>query len=129
MESLAMGCVSLSEGCFPGGRLSAKNFEKARLQVRLELEPVRSQFRKVEPAQVAGTSGSIRAAHAVLSALDRAPQGVTVEGLEYLIEEMISRRPHCQICVCRNCPTIGPRYSPVASRFWSRSCGRSALGA
>jgi len=44
----------------------------------------------VEPAQVAGTSGSIRAAHAVLSALNRAPQGVTVEGLEHLIEEMIS---------------------------------------
>jgi exopolyphosphatase/guanosine-5'-triphosphate,3'-diphosphate pyrophosphatase len=60
------------------------------LQVRLELEPVRSQFRKVEPAQVAGTSGSVRAAHAVLSALNRAPQGVTVDGLEYLIEEMVS---------------------------------------
>lgn len=90
MESLAVGCVSLSEGCFPGGRLSAKNFEKARLQVRLELEPVRSQFRKVEPAQVAGTSGSIRAAHSVLTALNRAPQGVTVEGLEFLIGEMIS---------------------------------------
>jgi exopolyphosphatase/guanosine-5'-triphosphate,3'-diphosphate pyrophosphatase len=90
MESLAMGCVTLSEGCFPGGRLSAKNFDKARLQVRLELEPVRSQFRKVEPAQVAGTSGSIRAAHAVLSALDRAPQGITVEGLEHLIAEMVA---------------------------------------
>ena len=90
MESLAMGCVSLSEGCFPGGQLSAKNFAKARLQVRLELEPVRSQFRKVEPAQVAGTSGSIRAAHAVLTALNRAPQGITVDGLEYLISEMVS---------------------------------------
>ncbi|MEO8224602.1 MAG: Ppx/GppA phosphatase family protein [Gammaproteobacteria bacterium] len=90
MESLAMGCVSLSERCFPGGRLSTKNFEKARLQVRLELEPVRSQFRKVEPAQVAGTSGSIRAAHAVLTALNRASQGVTVDGLEYLIEEMVT---------------------------------------
>lgn len=90
MESLAIGCVSLSEAYFSGGRLSAKNFEKARLQVRLELEPVRSQFRKAEPAQVAGTSGSIRAAYAVLSALNRAPQGVTVDGLEYLIKEMIS---------------------------------------
>jgi len=90
MESLAMGCVSLSEGCFPAGQLSTKNFARARLQVRLELEPVRSQFRKVEPAQVAGTSGSIRAAHAVLSALNRAPQGVTVDGLEYLIEEMVA---------------------------------------
>ncbi|MEO8445412.1 MAG: Ppx/GppA phosphatase family protein, partial [Gammaproteobacteria bacterium] len=90
MESLAMGCVSLSEGCFPEGRLSARNFAKARLQVRLELEPVRSQFRKVEPEQVAGTSGSIRAAHAVLTALGRAPQGLTVEGLEYLIDEMVA---------------------------------------
>jgi len=90
MESLAVGCVSLSERCFPGGRLSTKNFEKARLQVRLELEPVRSQFSKVEAAQVAGTSGSIRAAHAVLSALNRASQGVTVDGLEYLIDQMVS---------------------------------------
>ena len=90
MESLAVGCVSLSEGSFPEGRLSAKNFDRARLQVKLELEPVRSQFRRVEPAQIAGTSGSIRAAHAVLTALGRAPQGVTVEGLEQLIKEMIS---------------------------------------
>ncbi len=90
MESLAVGCVSLSDRCFPGGRLSPKAFERARLQVRLELEPVRSQFRKVEPAQIAGTSGSIRAAHTVLAALRRADQGITVDGLEYLIREMIA---------------------------------------
>ncbi len=89
MESLAIGCVSVSERCFPEGRLSAKNFDKARLQIRLEMEPVRSQFRKVAPAQVAGTSGSIRAAHAVLSALNRTTEGVTVDGLEYLIEQMV----------------------------------------
>ena len=90
MESLAMGCVSVSARCFPEGRLSEKNFGKARLQARLELEPVRSQFRKVAPVQVAGTSGSIRAAYAVLSALQRAPGGVTVDGLEYLIERMVA---------------------------------------
>lgn len=89
MESLAIGCVSLSEACFAGGRLSAKNFDRARLQVRLELEPVRSQFRKVEAAQVAGTSGTIRSAHAVLAALGKAAQGITVEGLEHLIREMV----------------------------------------
>ena len=58
-----MGCVSVSERCFPEGRLSEKNFAKARLQVRLELEPVRSQFRKVAPVQVVGNSGSIRDGH------------------------------------------------------------------
>ena len=90
MTSLALGCVTLSKTCFPGGKLSPRNFAKARLQARLELEPVRSQYRKVDAAQVAGTAGSIRAAHAVLSALDRAPQGITVEGLEYLIDEMVA---------------------------------------
>ena len=90
MESLAVGCVFLARGAFPDGRLSAKNFAKARMQVRLELEPVRMPVPRVDPAQIAGTSGSIRAAHAVLTALDRAPQGITVEGLEYLIEEMIA---------------------------------------
>lgn len=90
MESLSMGCVSISERCFPEGRLSQKHFDRARLQIRLEIEPVRSQFRKVAPVQVAGTSGSIRAAHAVLAALNRAPHGVTVDGLEFLIAEMLS---------------------------------------
>jgi exopolyphosphatase/guanosine-5'-triphosphate,3'-diphosphate pyrophosphatase len=90
MESLAIGCVSLGQGAFPDGRLSAKSFAKARIQVRLELEPVRQIFRRFEPVQIAGTSGSIRAAHSVLTALDRAPQGITTEGLEYLIDQMIA---------------------------------------
>lgn len=89
MESVAIGCVSLSQSAFPDGRLSARNFAKARLQVRLELEPVRQIFRRFDPAQIAGTSGSIRAASAVLTALGRAPQGITVDALEYLIDEMI----------------------------------------
>jgi exopolyphosphatase/guanosine-5'-triphosphate,3'-diphosphate pyrophosphatase len=90
MESIAVGCVSLGQAAFPDGRLSAKNFAKARIQVRLELEPVRQIFRRYEPVQIAGTAGSIRAAHSVLTALDRAPQGITAEGLEYLIDEMIA---------------------------------------
>jgi exopolyphosphatase/guanosine-5'-triphosphate,3'-diphosphate pyrophosphatase len=90
MESLAMGCVSLSEACFPRGRLTARNFQQARLHARLELEPVRSQFLRGSPAQTAGTSGSIRSAHAVLAGLGRAGDGVTVGGLEYLIDQMVA---------------------------------------
>lgn len=99
MESLAVGCVSLGQSAFPDGRLSAKSFAKARMQVRLELEPVRLIFRRSDPVQIAGTSGSIRAAHAVLTALDRAPQGITVEGLEYLIDAMIGFGHVSNICL------------------------------
>ncbi len=89
MESLAIGCVSLGKTAFRDGRLSVKSFAKARIQARLELEPVRSMFRRFEPAQIAGTSGSIRSAHSVLTALGRTPQGISVDGLEYLIDAMI----------------------------------------
>lgn len=88
MESLAVGCIGISEGSFPARRLTRGNFEKARLQVRLELEPVRSRFRTADLAQVAGTSGTIRAAAAVLAACGKAQHGITVEGLEFLIGTM-----------------------------------------
>lgn len=90
MESLALGCVSLSQSFFPRGRLSAKNFAKARLHVRLELEPVRAQFCNVDPTQISGTSGSIRAAEAVLCALKGHSLNITIDGLEQLIEAMIA---------------------------------------
>jgi len=90
MESLALGCVSISERHFAKGRLLARSFDQARLAVRLELEPVRSQFERIHPAQVAGTSGTIRAAHSALIGLDRARRGISVTGLEYLIETMIA---------------------------------------
>jgi exopolyphosphatase/guanosine-5'-triphosphate,3'-diphosphate pyrophosphatase len=90
MESLAMGCVSVSERHFPKGRLLERQFQDARLAVRLELEPVRAQFGRLQPEQVAGTSGTIRAAYSALAGLDRARRGITVTGLEHLIELMIA---------------------------------------
>ncbi len=89
MESLHIGCVGLSERCFRGGRLTSRNFEQARLAARLEIEPVRTRYLDLDARQVAGTSGTIRAAHAVLGALGIAPRGITLEGLERLIQLMI----------------------------------------
>lgn len=109
MESLSMGCVSVSERYFARGRLLARHFEEARLAVRLELEPVRAQFGRLEPAQVAGTSGTIRAAYAALTGLDRARRGITVTGLEYLIELMIGAG---QVAALR-LPGISPERAEV----------------
>ncbi len=89
MESLHIGCVGLSERCFQGGRLSIRNFEQARLAARLELEPVRTRYLGLNARQVAGTSGTIRAAQAVLKALKLAPRGITLDGLERLIQLMV----------------------------------------
>src|SRR6202034_2354281 len=46
LESLQMGCVSLSERFFRDGKISAKRFERARLGARLALEPGQAAFRR-----------------------------------------------------------------------------------
>lgn len=40
LDSLHMGCVTLSERCFRGGRVSKGSFEEAELLAALELEPI-----------------------------------------------------------------------------------------
>jgi exopolyphosphatase/guanosine-5'-triphosphate,3'-diphosphate pyrophosphatase len=89
LESIDIGCVGLSAHAFPGGRLSARNFARARAAARRALEPVRAHF---EPgsARAVGTSGTIRAAHTVLRALGRARSGLTARDVETLIAEMIA---------------------------------------
>ncbi|MCC5794150.1 MAG: Ppx/GppA family phosphatase [Chromatiales bacterium] len=109
MESLSMGCVSMSARHFSRGRLLARHFEQARLAVRLELEPVRAQFDRIQPEQVAGTSGTIRAAYAALSGLDRARRGITVTGLEHLIGLMMSAGSIDQLSL----PGISPERAEV----------------
>ena len=88
MESLNIGCVGLSQRAFPDGRLSRRSFRKARLNARLELEPVREMFRHIEPERVSGASGTIRAAHTVLNELAGEPTMITVDGLQALIDRM-----------------------------------------
>jgi len=88
MESLNIGCVGLSATCFVGGRLSKRRFERARIKARLELEPIRLRFRRFQPERVMGASGTVRAAHAVITAMTGESAYLTVDSLESLIREM-----------------------------------------
>ncbi|MEY3464896.1 MAG: hypothetical protein RL603_494, partial [Pseudomonadota bacterium] len=85
LESLEVGCVGLSERFFPDGRLSAKRFERARVAVRSELEPIQIAYQKRGWAQAAGSSGTIRAIGDALRELDPGVQVIRRDGLEHLI--------------------------------------------
>ncbi|MBW2290050.1 MAG: exopolyphosphatase [Deltaproteobacteria bacterium] len=85
MESLKLGCVGISERFFPGGKLTAQRFARARLATRLEIEPVRTRFLAGAPQRLIGASGTIRAAQAVLAAIEAESSDITVKGLEDLI--------------------------------------------
>jgi exopolyphosphatase/guanosine-5'-triphosphate,3'-diphosphate pyrophosphatase len=90
MESLYMGCVSLTTACFADGKINERNFRAARQVARRELAPLRARFAPGRARRVAGASGTIRAAWDVLSALGRARKGISIGDLEYLIEAMIA---------------------------------------
>src|SRR5205807_2634798 len=86
LESLQMGCVALSERFFRDGKISAKRLERARLAVRLELEPVQATFRRRGWDTCAGSSGTVRAIGEAIRLLDPQAPAITPAGLARAIE-------------------------------------------
>jgi exopolyphosphatase/guanosine-5'-triphosphate,3'-diphosphate pyrophosphatase len=88
LESLQIGCVSLSERFFGDGRLSAKRIERARLAARLELEPIQAAFLRRGWERAVGSSGTVRAIGASIRELDPTASAITPEGLERVLQRL-----------------------------------------
>ncbi|MGB5345585.1 MAG: Ppx/GppA phosphatase family protein [Woeseia sp.] len=90
LESLHLGCVSMTERFFPDGRITHAAFDKARIAARLELRPVKAFFRNYVDAQVIGTSGTITSTEAVgrLSGIVETA-GLTPQAVEALISKVV----------------------------------------
>jgi exopolyphosphatase / guanosine-5'-triphosphate,3'-diphosphate pyrophosphatase len=86
LESLQMGCVSLSERFFRDGKISAKRIERARLAARLELEPVQAAFRRRGWEHCAGSSGTVRAIGEAIRELEPQHLTITAAGLERVLQ-------------------------------------------
>ena len=69
LESLHLGCVSMTEQFFKKGKISSAAFEKARTAARLELRPVKAFFRDTGDVEAIGTSGTIISTESVATAL------------------------------------------------------------
>jgi exopolyphosphatase / guanosine-5'-triphosphate,3'-diphosphate pyrophosphatase len=82
LESLQMGCVSLSERFFRDGKISAKRIERARVAARLELEPVQAAFRRRGWEHCAGSSGTVRAIGEAIRELEPQSLTITAAGLD-----------------------------------------------
>ena len=89
LESLHMGCVSLTERFFPAGQITAHGFTKARTAARLELRPVKRYFRADGEIEAIGTSGTILSAERAAAELGFCDDGnLTLKALEKLIAEV-----------------------------------------
>ena len=90
MESLYVGCVSLSRQYFPKGKITEKAMRRAETAARLELAPVEAQFQQGWQ-RVYGSSGTIRAVGAVAQACGwTKDDGITPEVIGRLREALIS---------------------------------------
>jgi exopolyphosphatase/guanosine-5'-triphosphate,3'-diphosphate pyrophosphatase len=89
LESLYMGCVSLSARYFPDGEVTEKRMKRARTAAHLELEPVIPRFQRSEWDIAYGASGTLRAVADALQARDPAATYVSRDGLEWLLQECL----------------------------------------
>lgn len=86
MESLAMGCVTHTEGYFSNGKITAKSFDKAITAAKLELRPVKRIFVDVGWDESIGSSGTIRSIQKMISGQDGAAgESITHTGLKRLL--------------------------------------------
>ena len=86
LESLHLGCVSMTERFFPDGRITRQRFDAARVAARLELRPVKAFFRGVENVEAIGTSGTINSTERVARSIGLQESGALSLGV---IEKLI----------------------------------------
>ena len=89
LESLHMGCVSMTERFFPDGKITRKAFQRARTRARLELRPIKKYFRSKNGLEAIGTSGTILSTEVVASGLGLCDTGkLTLDAVEALIDKV-----------------------------------------
>jgi len=86
LASTELGCVTMSERFFAGGRLSSKRLARARVAVRSELEPIEDAYRKIGWQGAIGSSGTVKSVIDAIRELDPAAQAIIPEGVEGLID-------------------------------------------
>lgn len=84
MESLNIGCVSMTERFFADGRIDAKRLRAAELGAGQEFEPVEELFRRHGWHAAIGSSGTLLAVAEALTRLQFSPEGITRPGLRKL---------------------------------------------
>ncbi len=89
LESLHMGCVSMSSRIFSDGVITEKRMKRARLAARLELEPVQAAFKNYGWDQTVGSSGTIRSVSDILRARSNGDGIITPAGVDSLMEQLL----------------------------------------
>jgi exopolyphosphatase / guanosine-5'-triphosphate,3'-diphosphate pyrophosphatase len=89
LESLKLGCVSMSARFFPKGELRADAFAAAETHARAEIEAIAREFGPEHWREAFASSGTALALAAILEENGLSPAGITPDGLARLRKRMI----------------------------------------
>ena len=89
MESINMGCVSVTKRFFDSGKISKKNFSRAITHAELELQPLRQAYLHSQWETAIGCSGTIKATGRMLAELGITDGQITRKGLRTLRQHLI----------------------------------------
>lgn len=89
LESLRMGCVTMSKQFFDDGEINEKRIKRARMAARIELEPIIERYKATGWEQALGSSGTIKALSEVARACGSPDGSITLAVLETAIEQAL----------------------------------------
>jgi exopolyphosphatase/guanosine-5'-triphosphate,3'-diphosphate pyrophosphatase len=109
MESLFVGCVSLTQKFFNKDKITAKAFDKAEMKVMRELRPYHSKYKKLGWKEAVGSSGTIRAASRVMLENGWTDGTITLSALEKIKNTLIKQGDPDKLVL----PGLSERRAPV----------------
>lgn len=109
MESLEMGCVSMTRRFFSDGIVTEEKIKAAKLYALVELAPIAQTVREQGWQQAIGASGSIKSAANVIREMGLNDQGITVDALDQVIEKIREFGALEQV----DLPGLNPERTPV----------------
>ncbi|WP_232059124.1 Ppx/GppA family phosphatase [Kineobactrum salinum] len=89
LESLQIGCVSFSDNCFKGGRISSRSYHQAYEQARLEVSHIRYNYHAGHWAECVGSSGTLQAIEAIVTSEGWSDSGIDRASLRRLEQRLL----------------------------------------
>lgn len=118
LESLKLGCVSMSQRFFPNGELRADAFAAAETHARAEIEAIAREFGPEHWKEAYASSGTALALAAILKE-NGLSEGITPEGLSRLRKRMVGAgrfsRLHLEGLKPERVPVLAGGFSIMAA--------------
>ena len=109
MESLYMGCVTMTQRFFPNGHITPEAMKKAEIAARVELEPVVSIFKDAGWNTSIGASGTVRTIEKIVCESGWSTHGISRSGLKKLVKNISAAKHISEL----NIKGLTPERAPV----------------